>query len=72
MSIKKSEIEAKHVKFGHPNKQVLTTSADVLRETLKGRVIYSSTFVALLSFRMAKLQTKRLGIQTNDLSLALI
>jgi hypothetical protein len=69
MFLKMSSIKAKPMKFGHPNKQVLTPSEDVLRKTLKGWAIYSATFVVYLSFRMTKLQGKRLGIQINDLSL---
>jgi hypothetical protein len=70
--LKMSEIEAKSVRFGHPNEQVSTKSAAVLRETLSGWAIYSPTFVALLSFRVTNLLTKRLGIQRNDLSLVAI
>jgi len=62
-------IKAKHVKFGHPNKQASTPSKCVLRKTLKGWAIYPATFVVHLSFRVTKLQNERLGIQINDLSL---
>jgi hypothetical protein len=67
--LKMSSIKAKPVKFGHPNKQVSTPSEGVLRRTLKGWAIYSPPFGVYLSFRITKLQNKRLGIQINDLSL---
>jgi hypothetical protein len=71
--LKRCSIKAKSVKFGHPNKQVLTPepgsrSECVLRKTLKGWAIYSPNFVVYLSFRITKLQGKRLAIQKNDLS----
>jgi hypothetical protein len=53
--LKMSSIKAKPVRFGHPNKQVLTPSEGVLRKTLKGWAIYSPTFVVYLSFRKTKL-----------------
>jgi hypothetical protein len=67
--LKRCSIKAKSVKFGHPNKQVLTPSECVLRKTLKGWAIYSPIFVVYLSFKITKLQGKRLAIQKNDLSL---
>ena len=66
-------IKAKPETFGHPNKQALTLRERVLRKTLWSVTelwaIYLPTFVVHISFRMAKLQDKRLGIQINDLSL---
>ena len=45
-------IKAKLVKFGHPNKQVLTPIEGVLRKTPKGWAMYSPTFVVYISFRV--------------------
>jgi hypothetical protein len=45
-------IEAKLVKFGHPNKLILTKIEGILRETLKGWAIYLPTFVVCLSIRI--------------------
>jgi len=66
-------IKVKPVKFGHPNKQVLTQSpapgVSAFEGNPAGGAIYSPTFVVHLSFRMAKLQDNRLSIHINDLRL---
>ena len=67
--LKVNSIKVKPMKFGQPNKQVLALTECVLIKIPKGWAIYSPTFVALFSFRMAELLTKRLGIKIHDFSL---